>query len=1027
MFKIMLKFFLNNARVNYTLLILIFLAGIYSFNKIPKEIFPIFELDTITVSGGYAGASINMLDKMAVGAIEDSIINLNGVEEISTKLIAGSFSLYVEVSAGFNKYDLVQRIKDNINQISINFPSDMNMPIVKIVQIKSDLLEVDIASDILNNEQLIDKAKELQILLSKQRNVSDVLIYGNSSRYLNILIDEKKVMALGLNPINIYNEIGKLSYIFPIGKIEDPKKHIFISTMNANYNLETLENIKLNINNKIIFLKDIAIVMKRYKAPTTYATLNTKNSISLAVSKNEIGNSLLMSKDIRHFLNEIKNEYKDITLNIHKDRSVAVKERLNIVGSNIFLSILLVSSLMALLINARIASVVALGIPTSFIMATIFFHQAGYTINLISLIGVLVAIGIVVDDAIVVSENIQYHIEKGLKPKEAAYIGTLEMIEPVTIASLTTLFSFIPILMISGTLGEFIKLIPIAISSLVLASLIESFIFLPIHSAHLLNKKKKPLNWDRINALYTSLLAFLINYKKTFLFLFIILVPYLSVLGIVKAKFQMFPIFDASDLAISIKAHNNTDLEQMRKIVTQIEKKLFKQKEHFAIDTISSITGFRVDSEHKTILSPNMGYVTIEFYQIKPSNFIDYYITPYLSFDYSDAKKKRIRPSKDIAKEIKILLAPLKQENNLEELIVIERKAGPIKTDVKIGLSGKNTNQTMIALDNLQKELKQINGIKMVSSNAYLGTPEIKLSINLYGQSLGITEQYLGATLSNLFLLKKKANAFDKNDIIDLSIESLNKDQLKTLYTYELPLKNNSFVLLSDVVSFKTFHNYERVSKENGVTEFSVFANVDPNIITASEVLELIQSSLKQLEKDGFIVALKGEKKRNDELKNDMKAASLLALVLILLSLLYLFNSYRLTFILLSIIPFSILGVLGGHILMNQNLSMPSVIGTLGLAGVVLNDGIIMLTFLQKVKTMQEFYDQASKRFRPIILTSVTTIIGLSTLIFFATGQAVILQPIAIALGFGLAWGTVLNLLYLPALYALVYKKNLHC
>jgi multidrug efflux pump subunit AcrB len=214
--------------------------------------------------------------------------------------------------------------------------------------------------------------------------------------------------------------------------------------------------------------------------------------------------------------------------------------------------------------------------------------------------------------------------------------------------------------------------------------------------------------------------------------------------------------------------------------------------------------------------------------------------------------------------------------------------------------------------------------------------------------------------------------------------------------------------------------------KDNGDKNFYVYANVDPKIITSGEVMEQIQPLLKEIRKSGVQLRFKGEAEKKKELKRDMMFAGALAITLIMLAMLYLFNSFRETAILMSIIPFSFLGVLIGHKLMGMNLTMPSIIGALGLAGVVINDGIIMMTYLKKAKNLEEVMIRATKRFRPIILTTVTTLVGLSSLIFFPTGQAVIFQPLAVSLGFGLLWGTILNLIYLPVIYSFARNKQLN-
>ncbi len=643
---------------------------------------------------------------------------------------------------------------------------------------------------------------------------------------------------------------------------------------------------------------------------------------------------------------------------------------------------------------------------------------------MISLVGILIAIGIVVDDAIVVSENIQQHIEEGMEPKEAAIMGAKEMVEPVTIASITTLFSFLPILLISGTMGEVMRLIPIALSALIVASLIESFIFLPIHAAHTLKSNSKVASWEKANVVYNKIIQFFMNWRKTFITIFIIIVPLLTFKLLSDSKFQMFPKFDASDVKITLKANANTTLEESFKIVSEIEADLMQKTDEFYIKSISSIAGFRKDVGSNTENFPYAMYMTVELKKLVAMNFLDRYITPYLSFQYDDEGREREITSDEVSTKLKKYLneKDYKSKYNLDEIEILERKVGPIKSDVKIGIITPDNQKAIAAVERLDKELKSIVGIKSASNSLKFGIDEIKIKVNSYGEQLGITESFIGNYLSNLYLLKKKAVSFDEKEMLEIKIKSQNKDDYESFKNTKIPLANGSYVTLYEVVELNTLRAFEQLLKDQGIKNFYVFANVNPDIITSTEVVEKLKPTLDELENSGLKIVLKGEAEKNAELKRDMLLATALALVLIMLSMLYLFNSFRETFIVMSVIPFSILGVLIGHSLLNLNLSMPSMIGTLGLAGVVINDGIIMMTYLKKAKTIDEIFVRATKRFRPIILTTVTTIVGMLSLILFPNGEAAIFQPIAIALGFGLAWGTVLNLIYLPVLYTLTHK-----
>jgi multidrug efflux pump subunit AcrB len=273
-----------------------------------------------------------------------------------------------------------------------------------------------------------------------------------------------------------------------------------------------------------------------------------------------------------------------------------------------------------------------------------------------------------------------------------------------------------------------------------------------------------------------------------------------------------------------------------------------------------------------------------------------------------------------------------------------------------------------------------------------------------------------------MYLSKKKGTTFDATNMLDIKIESINKDDFENFKNLSVPLSDGTFISLNQVVDFNIIRGFEQLIKDNGEKNFYIFANVDPEILTAGEALEKIQPTLDKIKENDVKIILKGEAEKQKSLRNDMMLATALALTLIMLSMLYLFNSFRETFILMSVIPFSLLGVLIGHKIMGLNLSMPSMIGALGLAGVVINDGIIMMTYLKKAKTLHDVFIRATKRFRPIVLTTITTLIGMSSLIFFPTGQAVIFQPIAIGLGFGLLWGTILNLIYLPVIYSISHK-----
>lgn len=1024
MFEKFLRFFVNNSRMNYTLFILVFAVGVWSYTKTAKEIFPSFELDMISIKGSYTGASVDILDKMAVIEIEDNIKNIDGIDEVATVITPGRFSIILELKKGFNKYNVSNKVKDAVTLMQSSLPSDMDEPSVNVIERTKGLIDITLTSNELTTDQMKPFASKFKSKILAIEGVNDATIYGDSDKYFEILINEKKIQALGLTQSEVLSAISTLSYIFPVGTIEDTNKHFYLSTHNGAKAASQLANTVIKISDKKIYVRNVATIAKKYEDSSTLYSFNGKNALSLAVSQQETGNAIKITEKIAKLINEANKLDDHLDIAIADDNSKRIKDRLNIVVSNVMLGIILITILVAILINWRMSFIIAIGIPTSFVIAATYFYFSGYTVNMISLVGVLIAIGIVVDDAIVVSENIQQHIEDGLPPKEAAVKGASEMVKPVTVASITTLFSFLPILMISGHMGEVMKLIPIALSALVVASLIESFVFLPIHAAHTLKNGAKVTSWTYVNSLYNKAIHFFMNWKKTFLVLFIIIVPLLIVYNVKSSRFQMFPKFDSTDIKITMKANKNTTLEDAFQIVQEIEQDIIKEKDKYFINSIDSVAGYRRDSGNSSENYPYVMYMTLELQELKADNIIDKYVTPYLSFYYDDTGRNRTQTSREIAKRLNIFLEKYdyKKKYNLDDLAILEKKVGPVKSDIKIGLVSPDNQKIIKYIDFLTKELDGYDGIKTISNTVKFGVDEIKLKVNKYGESLGVDESYIGQYLSNNYLLRKLSVSFDDESMLDIKIKSTNKDDFENFKHSEIVLKDGTIVRLNEICDFNVQKSLEKLIKDNGETNFYIFANVNPDILTASEALEKLEPLLQDIREDRVKVILKGEAQKNKELKNDMMLASGLAIILIMLAMLYLFNSFRETFILMSVIPFSILGVLIGHKIMGLNLSMPAMIGTLGLAGVVINDGIIMMTYLKKAKTLEGVFFQATKRFRPIILTTITTLIGMSSLIFFPTGQAAIFQPIAVALGFGLAWGTILNLIYLPVLYTFSHK-----
>ncbi|MBU1216875.1 efflux RND transporter permease subunit [bacterium] len=1022
----LIEYFIHNKRLNYALLIFLVFMGVNAYIKIPKEMFPDVELEKIFVSGYYAGASATNMDKMAVRDIEDSLANINGIDKSETTITPGSFRIMLTLNEHAEKVNLLNKVKDAISASKQYLPSDMVEPTATLMDKSKSLIRLSVASNTLTRGELTEVASDMKSKLSKIKNISDISIRGDSNQEVAIEINSEAILAYGLNPSSVVSAISELSYIYPIGNIEEKGNFAFISTVNGKANVEEYKDSILNIDSKFIRLGDIAEVKIYYPQTNTLYSFNNKTTLALIISKAEEGNSIALSRELQEYVKKISASYPGVEFSFSQDSSKPIKERLNTVISNLMFGLILVFISLYVLINIRIAFIVSLGIPFSFIIGLLFIYYMGYSINIVSLLGALIVIGIVVDDAIVVGENIQRHIDEGMDKHEAAIVGLKEVMLPVTLATLTTAAAFLPMFMMTGEIALFLILVPIVVVMILFGSLIESFFFLPLHAKELLTKSKSMVDWVPLQNGYEKILYFHIKYKKTFVVMFLVIIPLLTVATVQSMKFQFFPNFDGNNLYISGKLDINTPIEDTFEIAKEIEAELMKHAEEFSLKSTSASSGYRRSLSGETEQNNNVFFITMELYDRHEIGFINQYLNPFLNFSFvfNDPEKIRDKQTFELSPRAREIIASYKEKYNMLELGVIEDKPGLIRSDIQINLSGTNDAQLEGAIYKLEEQLKNIKGISNFSDNIRYGKMEYKIKINDYGEQLGLSEASVAKLLSKYFLEARQATTFNEQGVMEIKTLEAKKDKIQTLLDFNIALSDGRFVKLTDVADIVKIRDYEKIDKLNGSIIKTVFANVDKRNITPEEILSQLDDTLDAIAKEGIEVNLLGEKEKNKQLQGDMKATVLLALFLIFLTLLLIFAKIKYVLMVMSVIPLSILGALLGHKFLGMSLSMPSIIGILGLAGVVINDGIIMLDFLKGTHKAEEFFKRAKLRLRPILITSITTFLGLFTLIFYATGQAVILQPIAISIGFGLVWGTFLNLIYLPTLYAVVNGIN---
>ncbi|SFV70714.1 RND multidrug efflux transporter; Acriflavin resistance protein [hydrothermal vent metagenome] len=447
------------------------------------------------------------------------------------------------------------------------------------------------------------------------------------------------------------------------------------------------------------------------------------------------------------------------------------------------------------------------------------------------------------------------------------------------------------------------------------------------------------------------------------------------------------------------------------------------------MDSVTSVIGIKVNKDQSFEVGENLFQIFINLHEKAPENFFDQHINPIFSLEYDDTDMIRHRLSQDISKEIQKKIVEKFKHKKVngkvlyKEFNVYVQQAGIVSNDIDIGFEHPEREVMLKAMQRVKEKLERIEGVEDIGDNANEGERELKLRVNAYGQALGFSESSVTSILRGAFLKSEYTKMFDEQGLVRVKIEDAYKNDASALKYFQLTTADGKQrVRLSEICDFMYQKSFVKIFKEDGQKIRSLFARVEKKIITTVEVMEKLEPLLETLKKEGITLIIKGEQKENAKLKKDMSEALVIAVFLIFITLVWMFNSLVLPLIVLSIIPLSLLGALLGTYVMGINMTMPGMMGVIGLAGVVVNDGLIMIDFIKKNKSHKELSQKASMRLRPILLTSVTTVLGLSSLMFFASGQALILQPMAISLGFGVAWATVLNLYYLPLVYAVLYR-----
>lgn len=998
---------------NLIMLVLI-VGGFFFLLRSTKEVFPDFDLDMITTTMQYPGASPEEVEQSIILPIENAIKDVDGIGDITSAAYEGYGHVIVEVKDTENIIRVAQDIKTAVDQIT-TFPVDAENLTVTINSHKREAMELALYGSV-SETVLRTQAERLEDLLEQSPGIDSVDLTGVRDYEIHIEVPEENLRRYHLRLTDIATIISHTAIEVGGGSIDTSSGEVLIRMNERRDYAMDFKNIPIikNETGNNVLLGDIATIKDTFKDTNQYATFNGKPAVLLSIYR--VGNQTPISvSDAAKAVIEQQNATMpgDLKIAVIHDDSIVFKQRAELLIKNGLFGLVLVVMFLSLFLDIRLALWVSMGIPISYMGAFLILPGTDFTVNMISMFAFIIALGIVVDDAIVVGENIYYKREQGLSPLKAAVEGARDIAIPVFVSVLTNIIAFTPLLFVPGFTGKIFSIIPIVVISVFFISLLESLFILP---AHLTFKpartlKKGPLlsiiNFQKaftrkfeyfISHLYTPALNFCVSsrYIVTALFIavLVIMAAYVASGRITLINFpQVESDFSYAQATLEVGA---PDWE-----VERVEKTLLKS----ANDVIDKNGGDKLSFGIFSEIDQNV--IRMRVFLTDPD------IRPISTTAFTDLWRAATPPLP-----------------GLESLSFASDRGGPGGgANLTIQLSHHNKETLDKAAEYLASALHDYQETADIDDGSAQGKRQFDFSMTDLGYTLGLTPTDVGRQVRAGFYgaeaLKQQRGRNEVRVMVMLPKEQRDSD----FYFKNMMIKTpgGKDVLLRDVVKMKEGRAYTVINRENGRRITNVTANVIPRSKTSIIVSELQKTTLPKMQKlfPGLTYSFEGRQADLSDSMDSLKAGMLVNLLVMYAILAILFSSYFQPIMVMIAIPFSIIGAIIGHIIMGENLSIVSMFGIIALSGVVINDSLILIDLANRkraegVDAFHSVLTAATQRFRPIILTSLTTFVGIAPMMLETSRQAQFLIPMAISLGFGILFSTFLTLVLIPALYMIV-------
>ena len=1052
--KNIIRWFITNTVAANLLMIFIIIAGFFTLSRLRMEVFPDIAIPIINVSVIYPGSSPEDVEESICVKIEEQVQGINGIKKITSTSNEGYGSVNVEVENGYDLDEVKDEVKSKVDGIT-SFPDGAEKPTVRSFEGQPEVITIAVHGR-------VDEASLLSIAEGIREEVSDLSSItqtrlGKKPREISIEVSEETLQKYGLSFDFISNRIRASSMDVPGGAIETYDGEILIRSKGQAYTGEDFGSIPVLSmpDGSTLLLRDISEIKDGFQDVEYDIKFNSEPAYLIRVYRTGDQNALDIAENVHNYLKKKRPTMPPgISLSSMKDESVILRGRIDLLVENAALGLSLVLVVLALFLKPKLAGWVSLGIPISFMGGFWLLPIFDVSINMISLFTFILVLGIVVDDAIVVGENIHIFRKRGLKGPDAALEGAYQVAKPVIFAVLTTMVTFSPMILVEGALGKVWRIIPVVTIVVLIFSLIESLTILPAHLAHLKEDSPAKNNffskwWNGLqqgihNGLqmfikntYTPVLEWALKNRATTIS--IAISTFILSLGIVASgflKFNFFPPLEADIVIATVEYPEGTPVSITKQGLERIEESAFKLKDSLEesypeqkifINMVSTAG----DQPIKTQSARGPGNLDATFFGSHLAECV---------IELAPGEERPIS-TVEISKIWRDLTGPIPGVKQVE----FESDLFSTGPPIEIKLSSVSREDLKKVTSILKDKLQTYAGVFDIKDSFSAGKDEIKLTLRPEAQNYGITMSSLARQVRQAFYGDEVQRIQRGRDEIKVFLRYPKNERvsLNNLEQMNVRVGNNIEVPLGQVAQGELASGYSTITRTDRKRSINIVADVDLTKANANEILAKFEKDhISPLLKDYPSVnySFEGEQREQRDTLGSLFKNFALALFVVYVLLAVPFKSYLQPLIIMSAIPFGFTGAVIGHLVMGMNLAVLSIIGIVALSGVVVNDSLVMVDFINRYKredgksNLEAAMAAGPRRFRPILLTSVTTFVGLFPLLIEKSVQAKFLVPMAISLAFGVLFATLITLILVPTSYMVIedikgifykyFKKN---